>query len=83
MSLFDSLLPAVEQQLDSPATPFVRSAYQRLLAEHSAIDPEEATRMIALCLADETERMLEEGRPFDLDRYKALLDLLPNLPEGK
>mgnify|MGYP001820174695 CR=1 FL=1 len=79
--LFSTLLPAIEQQLQSEDTPFVRATYDRLVADENC-DCEEAKHMIALCLADETERMLEDGRPFDLDRYKTLLELLPSLPEG-
>ena len=76
----EMLIPAVEQQLDSPDTPFVKAAFERMLAEPD-IDEPEAKKMIALCLADETERMMSEERAFDLDRYRTLLDLLPNLPE--
>ena len=41
----------------------------------------EAMKMIALCLADEMERMSLEERAFDLARYRMLLDLLPTMPE--
>jgi len=74
------LLSAVDQQIDSPETPFVRAAYRRLLDHHPDIDSDEARRLIALCLADETEHMVAEDRPFDLARYESLLDLLPHPP---
>lgn len=76
----DSLLPAVDQQMDSPETAFVRTTFDRLVSEHE-IDASEAKTMIALCLADEAERLLDEDRDFDLERYRTLLDLLPSLPE--
>ena len=76
----EMLLPAVEQQLDSQDTPYVREAYERVRQEPD-IDEEEAKKMIALCLADETERMMEEERAFDVSRYQMLLNLLPALPE--
>lgn len=75
----EQLVPAVEQQLSSPETPYVRDAYQRLLQD-PGIDESEAKLMIALCLADESESMVEEERDFDIDRYQTLLSLLPKLP---
>ena len=75
----EQLIPAVEQQLSSPETPYVRDAYQRLLQD-PGIDEYEAKLMIALCLADESESMVEEERDFDIDRYQTLLSLLPKLP---
>lgn len=78
--ILDMLRPAVEEQMASPDTQFVKAAFDRLI-EADDIDEEEAKTMIALCLADESERMLEEERSFDLERYRTLLQLLPTLPE--
>lgn len=78
--LISSLVPAVEQQLKSPATPFVKKTYERIL-KLDDVDNDEALKMIALCLADESNRMYIDKRDFDLDRYKELLDALPELPE--
>ena len=36
--------------------------------------------MISLCLADESECMVDEDREFDIARYRTLLALLPKLP---
>ena len=74
------LIPAVEQQLTSAETPYVAEAYHRILADPE-VDEMEAKNMIALCLADESERMLQEERDFDAARYQNLLALLPRLPE--
>lgn len=76
------LLPAVEQQLTSPDTPYVAEAHRRLCTEHEDIDPEEAKAMIAFCLADELEAMELEGRSFDPQRYQLLLSFLPTMPEA-
>lgn len=76
----EMLLPAVEQQMSSPETPFVASTFARLIKSDD-IDEDEARRMIAFCLADESERMRQESRPFSLERYQQLLDLLPTMPE--
>ncbi|MBJ07207.1 MAG: hypothetical protein CMO40_08865 [Verrucomicrobiaceae bacterium] len=74
------LIPAVEQQLASADTPYVMEAYQRLLSE-AEVDEREAKEMIALCLADESERLIQENRHFNIARYQSLLALLPTLPE--
>lgn len=77
--LIEQLIPAVEQQLDSPATPFVKKHFDRMvkLGETEF----EVKKMIALCLTDETNRMFVESRDFDIKRYEALLIALPELPE--
>ena len=77
--LAESLVPAIEQQLESPETPFVMEHYKRLVDEGE--DPYEAKMMIALCLADEVEKLQLEGRDFNLERYKNMLQFLPALPE--
>ena len=76
-----NLLPAIDEQLSSPDTPFVMSTFERLTADH-AIASDEARYMIAFCLADEIERLGHTGTAFNLERYQTLLSLLPTLPEG-
>ena len=78
----EKLLPAVEEQLNSPETPYVREAFDRILTEPD-IDEEEAKAMLAFCLADEIEAMMADERDFDGNRYQMLLELLPVMPEGK
>lgn len=78
----EKLLPAIEEQLASPETPYVHETYDRILKEPD-IDEKEAKAMLAFCLADEIEVMMTEERPFDSDRYQMLLNLLPIMPEGK
>jgi hypothetical protein len=77
-NLIAGLLPAVDQQLESPATPYVAKTLARLLA--AGEDPAEARRLIAFCLADEANRMMIDRRPFDPNRYQTLLNALPDLP---
>ncbi|MFC4990715.1 hypothetical protein [Rubritalea tangerina] len=79
--LVDSLVPAVEEQLQSKDTTYVRKTYQRLL-KLDDIDDALALRMIALCLADESNRMFIDKRNFDELRYQELLNALPDLPEA-
>ncbi len=78
--LIKNLVPAVRQQMESEQTPFVKQTLDRLLA--AGEEEGEVEMMIALCLADESNRMFIDQRDFDLARYKELLDTLPDLPEG-
>ena len=78
----EKLLPAVEEQLNSPETPYVREAFDRILTEPD-IEEEEAKAMLAFCLADEIEAMMAGEREFDGKRYQMLLELLPVMPEGR
>ena len=75
-NLIESLLPAVEQQLESPDTPYVKKTFTRLV-EQEALSPEEAKELLALCLADESNRMFIDKRDFDVARYQQLLAGLP------
>ncbi|MGB0992350.1 MAG: hypothetical protein ACPG32_07755 [Akkermansiaceae bacterium] len=74
-NLIDSLLPAVQQQLESPQTPYVKKTLTRLTTQEN-LSEERALEMIALCLADESNRMFIDKRDFDVERYKELLDSL-------
>jgi len=75
-SLIESLLPAVDQQLDSEQTPYVKATFTRLV-EKEQISPDEAKELIAVCLADESNRMYIDKRDFDIARYQQLLEGLP------
>lgn len=77
------LIPAVEEQLSSDATPYVKEAYDRILAQVEDLKADEAKAMIAFCLADEIEALTKENRDFSEERYRLLLDLLPAMPEGR
>lgn len=78
-SLVDSLLPAVEQQLESTQTPYVQQTFVRLV-EKEGISPDDSKKLIALCLADESNSMYIDKRDFDVSRYQELLDALPDEP---
>ncbi len=75
-SLIESLMPAVEQQLESAQTPYVKETFVRLV-EKEKLTPDAAKELIALCLADESNRMYIDKRDFDETRYKEMLDILP------
>ena len=79
--LITSLIPAIKDQLKSKETPYVKKTFERLI-KLDDIDDEEAIKMLALCLADETNRMFIDKRNFDALRYQVILNDLPELPEG-
>ena len=80
-NLIESLIPAVDQQLESPDTPYVKETFIRLV-EKELFSPDDAKAMIALCLADESNRMFIDKRNFDVARYQELLGGLPDEPEA-
>ncbi|MDG1358440.1 MAG: hypothetical protein P8P36_09630 [Akkermansiaceae bacterium] len=75
-SLIESLLPAVDQQLESAQTTYVKSTFDRLV-EQEQLSPDQAKELIAICLADESNRMYIDKRDFDIQRYQQLLEELP------
>jgi hypothetical protein len=81
MSLLPDLIAAVEQQLDSPQTPYVRKTLERLL--HAGVGEDDAMAQIALCLGEELDQVLRQKRGFDEKSYRASLDALPMPPESE
>jgi len=77
--LLPDLLAAIEQQLASPQTPYVRKTLDRLI--HDGLEESEAKTQIALCLGEEMDQILRKKRPFDEKSYRASLDQLPMEPE--
>jgi hypothetical protein len=76
--LLPDLIAAVDQQLASPATPYVATTLTRLLK--LGIEEQEAKTQIALCLGEEMDRILRSRMPFDEKSYRAALQGLP-LPD--
>jgi hypothetical protein len=73
--LLPELIAAVEQQLLSPQTPYVKKTLQRLL--DAGLDEAEAKSQIACCLGEEMEQILRKKRGFDESSYRESLDALP------
>lgn len=71
-AFFKDLLDAVEQQLQSTQTPFVRTTLERLVK--SGMTDEAAREAIAACLAEESDRMFRSQKAFDLDSYRKSLE---------
>ena len=74
--LLADLLVAVEQQLASPQTPYVRKTLERLLK--LGVEESEAKSQIAICLGEEMDNILESRGLFDETAYRSALEGLPS-----
>jgi hypothetical protein len=79
--LLPDLLAAVEQQLISAQTPYVKKTFDRLLK--LGLGEADAKHQIALCLGDEMDEVLRTKRPFDEKSYRSSLDDLPFAEESE
>lgn len=73
--LLPDLLIAIEQQLASPQTPYVRKAFDRLVK--LGIEETEAKTQLAVCLGEQMDEVLRTKKPFDEKAYRDSLDGLP------
>jgi len=72
-----ALKNAVEEQLQSPESPYVKEAYDRLVKE--GIESDEAKKMLGAVLAVEMWEMSVKGREFDEAQYIERLKGLPDM----
>jgi hypothetical protein len=77
--LLADLIAAVEQQLNSFQTLYVAETLSRLLK--LGISRDEAVTEIALCLGEEMDQVLRNGRAFDESAYQTALKALPQIEE--
>lgn len=75
----EALIEAIENQLEADTPPAVRATLNKLTLV--GYEREDSLHLMALVLADEIRHMLAEERPFDSERYSALLRQLPDLPD--
>lgn len=73
--ILSGLIQAVGEQLQSPQTAYVRTAYERLSA--LGFNDARIREEIADCLGEELDEMLALHRLFDEKNYRRLLDQLP------
>lgn len=73
--IINILLQAVNEQLTSPDTRYVKATYDRLIS--LGISDTNAREEIADCLGEEMDATLGEKRPFSEKNYRALLERLP------
>ena len=73
--LLADLLAAVDQQLASAQTPYVKATLDRLIRK--GLDETEAREQIAWCLAGQMDEVMRSKRGFDEKAYRAALDELP------
>ncbi|MEM1082878.1 MAG: hypothetical protein AAGI48_02055 [Verrucomicrobiota bacterium] len=70
-SFFADLHDAVDQQIASPATRYVKDTFEKLIK--AGLEESEAKERIAECLAEETDAMFRGNRSFDEKSYKSRL----------
>jgi hypothetical protein len=70
-SFFADLHDAVDQQIASPATRYVKETYERLIK--AGLGEADAKELIAECLAEETDAMFRGRREFDEKSYRSRL----------
>jgi hypothetical protein len=73
--LLPDLLIAIEQQLLSPQTPYVRKTLDRLVK--SGLGEDEAKTQMAIALGEQMDEVLRTKKPFDEKAYRAGLEELP------
>jgi cytochrome c556 len=75
----ETLIQAIENQLETGEPAATQATLNKLTLV--GYERDEILKMMALVLADEIRQMLEDDRPFDVERYETLLRALPDLPE--
>lgn len=78
--MIESLLPAVREQMEAPQTACVKACMERLTGREG-LDEQTSLELVAQALAIVVNAMMLTGRPFDMEKYKALLNDLPCLPD--
>jgi len=73
-----AIIEVVENQLEANDPPEIRETLDRLMSE--GYSDQESKELIGNIVALEVFGVLKEGKPFDLDRYVAGLQRLPEIP---
>lgn len=73
-----AIIEVVENQLEANDPPEIKETLDRLVSEgYSSMESKE---LIGNVVVVEVFEVLKEGKPFDLDRYVAALQRLPEIP---
>jgi len=73
-----AIIEVVENQLAANDPPEIKQTLVRLLSEGYSL--QEGKELIGNVVVVEVFEVLKEGKPFDIDRYVAALQRLPELP---
>lgn len=79
--LKQAIIQVVDTQVDSNDPPETKQTLLRLIAEGFASD--DAKDLIGNVVVAEVFDVMREGEPFDIDRYVAALNNLPQIPKIK
>ena len=78
--LHAAIIEVVDTQLELNDPPEIKQTLDRLVAE--GYSAKSAKEIIGNVVVSEVFEVLKEGKPFDLGRYVAALNNLPDFPEG-
>ena len=73
-----AIIEVVENQLEANDPPEIKETLDRLVSE--GYSSQESKELIGNVVVVEVFEVLKEGKPFDLDRYVAALQRLPEIP---
>ena len=73
--ILPDLLQAIEQQLVSPQTTYVKKTLDRLVK--LGLEETQAKEQIAICLGEEMDNVMRTKKGFDEKAYKTSLEALP------
>ncbi|MCD6525402.1 MAG: hypothetical protein J7K75_00175 [Desulfuromonas sp.] len=76
-----AIIEVVNQQIENNDPPQTAITLSRLIADGCSADP--AKELIGCVVISEVFDVLKSGEKFDLDRYVAALDRLPEIPQDK
>lgn len=77
--LNQAILEVVDKQIRALTPPATKETFDRLLSE--GVKEDEARRLIGCVVVSEIFDVLEEGQPYNEERYVDALKRLPELPE--
>lgn len=73
-----AIIEVVENQIEANDPPEIKQTLLRLIAEGFSI--QEGKELIGNVVVVEVFEVLKEGNPFDINRYVAALQRLPEIP---
>jgi hypothetical protein len=74
----EAIFEAIENQIRDNNPPVTKETFDRLIAE--GYSKNEAMKLIGFSLANEISEIMNNGEPFDEERYSQNLRNLPDLP---
>ena len=77
--LKSAIIEVVQNQIDSNEPPETKQTFDRLISE--GFSKKEAKELLGFVVAAEVFEVIKAGKSFDIKRYVAALNRLPEVPE--